>query len=219
MNDRRNTIELKTPAGWENDRSKESLPAGNGKTGILVQGGVRTEQITVNRFDLWRNTIRRELPDISDTLPKVREAIDRGDFAYGNRAACDALKTSGFDGCVGEPFPLGQLWMDFPCEEPFSHYRRTLHMDTGEITVRYNLGEIIFERRCFVSRCRDMLVMRLTASRPAITGRLTLRLYPMTRFTPQHMQAFVEDLEAHAFYEAREDGHLLLASSNDGTVK
>ena len=106
MNDRRNTIELKTPAGWENDRSKESLPAGNGKTGILVQGGVRTEQITVNRFDLWRNTIRRELPDISDTLPKVREAIDRGDFAYGNRAACDALKTSGFDGCVGEPFPL-----------------------------------------------------------------------------------------------------------------
>lgn len=215
MNNRRNLIELKTPAGWENDKSKESLPAGNGKTGILVQGGVRTEEITFNRFDLWRNTIRRELPDVSDTLSKVREAIDRGDYASGNRAACDALKASGFDGCVGEPFPLGQLWMDFPCDQPFSHYRRTLQMDTGEITVRYNLGETIFERRCFVSRCRDMLVMRLTASRPAITGRMTLRLYPMTRFTPEHMQPFVDGLEARAVREARQDDHLLMASAND----
>lgn len=71
-------LEMKTPASWYGDRAKDSLPCGNGLTGLLCPGGIAAEQLLLTRHDLWHQVVRAPLPDISHTLAQARSAIDGG---------------------------------------------------------------------------------------------------------------------------------------------
>lgn len=52
------------------------------------------------------------------------------------------------------------------CNGVYSHYRRMLHMDTGEAEVCYQLGKQENKRVCFVSRKRDIMVLKMTFAEP-----------------------------------------------------
>lgn len=66
-----NTLYMKRPASWPGDLGREATLLGNGKTGVLVYGGVGKEKIQFNRSDLWNHAERTELPKL-DGILKIR---------------------------------------------------------------------------------------------------------------------------------------------------
>lgn len=156
------TLIMLTPAGWHRDMYREAAPAGNGLIGVLVYGGICQERIAVNHARLWEQGRRQELPDVHETLALTREAIDRGDYPEGNWFSANALKEQGYAPRLGNPIPVGDLTLEMNGRDIFRHYRRMVHMDTGEIEVSWQEGRQTFCRKVFVSRKRDMAFVRIS---------------------------------------------------------
>ena len=55
---------------------RDALPCGNGEIGALVCGNIAGEQILINHSALWRGGHAMPLPDVSETLPIVRQLLD-----------------------------------------------------------------------------------------------------------------------------------------------
>lgn len=152
---------MHSPAGWHRDMYREAAPAGNGLIGALVYGGISQERIAVNHARLWERGKRQELPDVHETLALTREAIDRGEYWEGNWYGANALKEQGYAPRLGNPIPVGDLTLEMDGRDIFRHYRRMVHMDTGEIEVTWQEGKQAFYRKVFVSRERDMVFVKI----------------------------------------------------------
>ena len=87
-------------------------------------------------------------------------------FGGKNEEACnvmfDALNEAEYKTNAAVMRTLGQIKFRFSCNGVYSHYRRMLHMDTGEAEVCYQLGKQENKRVCFVSRKRDIMVLKMT---------------------------------------------------------
>ncbi len=162
MRDRQNdTLIMRSPAAWHRDMYREAAPAGNGLIGVLVYGGISQERIAVNHARLWEQGRRQELPDVHETLARTREAIDRGDYWGGNWFGANALKEQGYSPRLGNPIPVGDLVLEMEGREMFKHYRRLIHMETGEVEVTWQEGTAHFTRKVFVSRKRDLVFCQI----------------------------------------------------------
>lgn len=155
MRSSNNTLYMKRPASWPWDQGRDSTPLGNGRTGVLVQGGTGREKIIFNRNDLWHHGGHTELPQMEGSLQEMRRLLDAGDYLHANDLMFERLRDSGYDSAVGAPFPLGCLQIGFDTNKQFSHYRRMLHMDKAECEITYTQAGGGVRRRCFVSRRSD----------------------------------------------------------------
>ena len=177
----KNTLTLSYPAAWWAGRWREALPAGNGAIGAAVYGSIDEETIMLTHEDLWTNRSQQELPDVSDHLPEVRRLLLEGKVAESEYVLSDALRAQGYTDTCAYPLPLGDLKLSMPAAHAFKDYRRTLDMETGEITVSWRDGEITYERALFVSRTDDLVVCEIRADAPgAIHCTITLDLHDRT---------------------------------------
>ena len=62
--------------------------------------------------------------------------------------------------------PLGDLLIEFDGEEETHAYRRTLDLDSAVARVEYQAGASTYTREIFVSAPDQVIVVRLTASKP-----------------------------------------------------
>ncbi len=162
MKERQNdTLIMCSPAAWHRDMYREAAPSGNGLIGILVYGGIHRERIAVNHARLWEQGRRQELPDVHEALERTRAAIDAGDYWRGNWYGANALKEQGYSPRLGNPVPVGDLSLTMEGRGVFRHYRRLIHMDTGEVEVTWQEDGKTFVRSAFVSRKLDMVFCRL----------------------------------------------------------
>lgn len=161
-------LKMKTPASWQGDRWKDAIPAGNGKTGIAVYGAVKKETILVNRSGLYHWGIRSQVPDISPSFQQARDLIRAGEYRQANSVCADALHKKGYREKLYTPCPIGDICLQMYREEPFQNYIRTLDMESGEISVKWKSGGSTFQRTVFVSRTRDVVLLRITADKPVI---------------------------------------------------
>ena len=157
---------MRRPASFEGDWAREATPLGNGRTGILVGGGIGTEHIIFNRTDMWHRAYREELPDMSALLPEMRNLMDDGNYADANHYMYDALKEKGFHCNYGLPQTLGELTVSYDTDSLFSKYRRLLHMDTGECEIVYDQKTRHAVRKCFISRKNDVFYYEYSATEP-----------------------------------------------------
>jgi len=70
--------------------------------------------------------------------------------------------------------PLADLHLAFPGHEAYTNYSNTLDLDTAVITTRYTVGDTTFTREMFASYPAQVIVLRITASKPGalnFTGR------------------------------------------------
>ena len=163
----RHIYTMKKPAAWHKELWREALPLGNGLTGVLIPGAIGKESITFTRHDLWEGGSDNPVPDVTDTFRKMREALDRGDYAAANQNNLkEALLAKGYADDRDTPYPVGWLQIDFEPPGLFYHYRRGVNMQTGEAFVRFESDGCNYLRRCFVSRATDVTVLRFTADRP-----------------------------------------------------
>lgn len=154
---------MKIPASWHRDMYREAAPAGNGVIGAMVYGGIAHETIAVNHSNLWGTGKVQMLPDIHETLQKTREGIDRGDYMNSNQISANALKALNYTPKLGTPCPLCDIHIERKERKIFKHYQRSIHMDSGEVTVQWEEESASFSRKLFVSRTRDLLFCEIAS--------------------------------------------------------
>ena len=147
----------------------EALPVGNGRLGGMVFGGVPRERIQLNEETIWAGEKRDRInPEGAQNLAEIRRLL----FA-GRPLEAESLAQRTMIAIPKRlpPYqPLADLLMDFPGHERVTEYSRELALDSALARVRYRVGDVLYTREIFSSAVDQVIVIRLTASRP---GRVT----------------------------------------------
>ncbi len=131
----------------------------------MVFGSVPSERIQLNEETIWGGGYQDTTnPDALEALPEVRRLLFEGK----NREATElaSRRMMGNPSSVQSYQPLGNLDIAFSHSAPVTNYRRELDLSAGVIRVSYRSGGIGFTREVFVSAPDQLLVIRLTCSRP-----------------------------------------------------
>lgn len=146
----------------------DALPIGNGRLGAMVFGGGENgspanELLQLNEDTLWSGKPRNgNNPDAKSYLADIRRAVlEQQDYHQADKL-CQKMQ-----GLFAEAFqPLGNLRLAFEHTGSITNYRRDLNLNTACTHVSYNVGDVRFEREAFVSVPDQVLVLRMTASKP-----------------------------------------------------
>ncbi|NLL87585.1 MAG: glycoside hydrolase family 95 protein [Firmicutes bacterium] len=158
----KNTLVLRYPSSWWSNPWRDVLPSGNGCIGAAVYGGIHRETVLINHHGLWHGGLRDPLPDVSDTLSRVRVLMDQKQYHEANWILANALKEQGYQNRMASPLPLGDLRLNMAVSTGFTNYRRMVNMETGEVCVTWDECGRQFERKLFVSRADNLIAYIIT---------------------------------------------------------
>ncbi|GAA1120777.1 glycoside hydrolase family 95 protein [Kribbella jejuensis] len=160
----------------------EALPLGNGRIGAMCFGGTATDRIALNDETLWSGgpeTARQLSVPLGATGPDAVQAVREALWAGDIRRAHDFAR--GFHSGYSQAYlPLGDLLIETrvggsaPVDDTVTAYRRALDLDEAVATTQYDVDGEHVQQEVFVSAPDDVLVVRLSASAPALA--LTCRL-------------------------------------------
>lgn len=160
------------PAGiWE-----ESFPLGNGRIGLMPDGGIAKETIVLNELSLWSGGKQdSDNPQAFWYLSRIRQLLFEGrndeaqELMY-NTFVCKGEGSAlgnGADAPYGSYQLLGNLYLDFKEEdgidEPVESYRRELNLSNALASLTYKRGTANYLRESFASFASDLGVVYLTA--------------------------------------------------------
>jgi len=153
---------------WE-----EALPLGNGRLGAMVYGHPSNETIQLNENTFWaggpHNNINTEA---LSSLPKIRSLIATGDYAAAEDLATKTITSLGANGMPYQS--AGHLHLDFATHTNYRNYYRDLDIASAVASTSYQVGDVIYNREVFTSLTDQVLVVKLTASKP---GQLSFNAY------------------------------------------
>lgn len=159
---------------WE-----ECLPQGNGRIGIMADGGTSDETYVLNEISMWSGS--KEVNDstkASQFLPEIRALL----FQDRNLEAQELTYRTFTYGGVGsnggksyaKPYGayqlLGNMRISYRMEGEVSGYRRELNLEDAVQTVTYVQGGIRYTREIFASYPDDVIAVRLKADRKGALG-------------------------------------------------
>lgn len=150
---------MSRPASWWNDLWREGTPLGNGLHGALLYGNTANERVMLTHTRLWRHGQTPPMPDVSDVLPEMRRLIREKRMPEADRMLVDALKNRGYSPANAFPTPAADINLDLPNLGVFKNYSRELDMETAQGFVSYDRGGEMVNRRAFVSRGDDVVVI------------------------------------------------------------
>src|SRR6185295_12922175 len=142
-----------------------ALPVGNGRLGAMVFGGVVHERLQLNEDTLWAGRPYDPVnPDAKDALPGVRRLLAERQYS----AAAKLVEAKVMSKPLAQmPYEtIGDLALTFPRVDTVENYRRDLDLATATAHVSYTTGGATFSREVFASAPDQVIVVRLTASRP-----------------------------------------------------
>lgn len=183
----RGMYNTKQAAQWE-----EAYASGNGTLGVLAMGDPLDETLILNHEKLFLPLpVNRDsvIPDMSDLLPIIRSMIMNGKYAEATDLFLRKLTERGFpDELVWtDPFhPAFDLKVRMEQCGEIRNYRRWLNFVTGESGVAWNDDYGGMERRLFVSRADEAVVIRLT---PPSGGRLDCSIGVSERPGGEHIKS------------------------------
>ena len=149
----------------------EALPVGNGRLAGMVMGGTEQERIQLNEETLW--TAGPYDPNTSggpEALAEIRRLVFEGKYLQAHDLFGRTMMGHPTDQMCYQP--LGNLWLIFPGHASVADYRRALDMDEAIVRVTYRVGGVQFVREVLSSPVDQVIVVRLTASKP---GSISLR--------------------------------------------
>lgn len=161
-----------------------ALPVGNGRLGAMVFGEPTLERIQLNEESIWDGERRdRDNPAASTAVPEIRRLLFDGKVHEAEDLAVSGMLS------IPRRMPcyqtLGDLHLDFkpsgltPSDSAwpsqFADYRLELDLDRAIATTTFRHGDTQYVREVFSSAPHQVIVIRLTASRPhAISFAATL---------------------------------------------
>ena len=160
---------------WE-----ETLPLGNGRLGMMPDGGIAHEHLVLNEISLWSGSESDySNPEAAVSLPEIRRLLFEGK----NREAQELMyssfvpKKQETDGRYGTYQVLGDLDIRFDygtagqaadsvTAADVSGYTRSLSLRDAVARTAFSLDGVDYRREYFVSRDADVMLVHLYASRP-----------------------------------------------------
>jgi alpha-L-fucosidase 2 len=142
-----------------------ALPVGNGRLGAMVFGGIVHERLQLNEDTLWAGRPYDPVnPDAKDALPEVRRLLVERSYREGARLVEAKVMSKPL---AQMPYQtVGDLALTFPEIHSVENYRRELDLATATARVSYTSRGVTFSRELFASAPDQVIVVRLTASRP-----------------------------------------------------
>ncbi|MBM3473751.1 MAG: alpha-L-fucosidase [Armatimonadetes bacterium] len=147
----------------------EGLPIGDGRLAAMVIGSCPRERLALNHEWLWEGKWRfRDLQNVAQHLPEVREVLLSGDYERGTELANRCFGGGG----IG-PLPTrvdsfqtaGDLFVEFS-QGPWHDYTRELDLTTGIATVTYGAVRrdgAKYKREVLAHLTEHVILVRLTA--------------------------------------------------------
>lgn len=159
---RKHEMMLAKPA----ERWDFAMPTGNGQVGAMVFGNIANETVVLNHDSLFIRSVRPALPDVSHHLPKLREMLAEGRYNQAQAFIEDEIDRL-YDYRGPDPYhPAFNITVDMLDAKEVASERRVVNFETGEVEVSWSRGDVHYDRRLFVSRKDDVVVMRIRASKP-----------------------------------------------------
>ena len=141
----------------------------------MMFGGIDSEVLCLNEDTLWAGgPYTPDNPEAFSALAEVRQLIWDGKYANAQRLISQKMMAKP----LGQlPYqPVGDLLLEFPSAATAENYRRELNLRTATASVQFTSDGVTFTRDLFASAPDNVLVLRLTASKPGqIAFKLSLR--------------------------------------------
>ncbi|MDR0267204.1 glycoside hydrolase family 95 protein [Paenibacillus sp.] len=167
-------IEVEPAKTWT-----EAFPIGNGRLGGMIFGGIQAERIQLNEDSLWYGGPKgNDNPAALWKLPEIRKLLLEGKPQEAEKLAL--LHMTNAPHYFGPYQPLGDLLIHLEGQEQAVDYRRELNLQAGVAKISYKIGTTQYEREVFATAADEVLIIRLTASKPralTLTARLSRRPY------------------------------------------
>ncbi len=155
---------------WE-----ETLPLGNGRLGMMPDGGIMKENIVLNDITLWSGAPQdANNYEAYKKLPQIRQLL-----LEGKNNEAQSLMDKDFV-CTGKgsgdvPFgcfqTLGNLNVEFNYggitdkKSPFENYSRELSLNNAVANCGYKINGVTYKREYFTSFGNDIDVIKITADK------------------------------------------------------
>jgi len=142
----------------------EALPVGNGRLGAMVFGRVEIERIQLNEESLWAGKqIDVNNPGAAKHLKEIQQLLLNGE----NNKAYD-LSTQHLL-AIPPQFrsyqTLGDLFLDFGKQGGVKNYNYQLNLETGIVTINYEINDVQYKREVFASAPQNCIVIKLTSNK------------------------------------------------------
>ncbi len=150
---------------WE-----EYLPVGNGRLGLMPQGGVSDEHIVLNEISMWSGSeADYSNPQAAESLPRIRQLLFEGRNAEAQKLMYETFvpKATTCD-TYGTYQMLADMHMLMAVDTTaqISNYKRILNMANGVATTDFTIGTNHIQRCYFASRAADVIVIRQKSTEP-----------------------------------------------------
>lgn len=157
-------------SAWE-----ERIPLGNGRMGMMSDGGVERMNVTLNESSVWSGSVQdSDNPRALESLPEIRRLLFEGRNDEAQRLMYSTFVCGGRGTGNGSswnlPYGSYQLLGNLVIEQATgdgetSDYRRELSLDRAVSVERFKRDHIEYTRTLFASYSDDVCVIRLGASR------------------------------------------------------
>lgn len=157
---------------WE-----KTLPLGNGRIGMMPDGGIEKETIVLNDITMWSGSVDQEAlnPDAIHYLPQIRALLLEGKNDEAQKRMYQHFRCGGVGSAHGNakdaPYGCFQMLADlniqhvYPSRDSIEAYQRSLSLHDATARTRLKKGDINYTREYFASHADDVLVIRLSADK------------------------------------------------------
>lgn len=157
---------------WE-----ESFPLGNGRLGMMPDGGVDREDIVLNEISMWSGSKQNtDNPAAYQSLARIRQLLFEGKNEEAEQLMYQTFVCKGSGSNLGDgahaPYGsyqlLGHLQLDYVYPDTSADveaYHRELNLADALSTVSFKKGEVHYKREAFTSFSGDVGVICLQADK------------------------------------------------------
>ncbi len=159
----RGFVSSKPATHWE-----QALVCGNGKYGAMVFGQPVNETIILNHARLFM-PVHEPLPPVNTGahLPEIRQMLADGQYKRATEYVVEISKTQGYDEKRWtDPFiPAFNIRVIMKPNGEVTDYSRSVDFATGVASVRWTDEKGTYQRRLFVSRADDAIVLSIKGNK------------------------------------------------------
>lgn len=149
---------------WE-----DGFVTANGRMGAIFFGNPGDETFIANHCRLYLPLGNREIvPDLAMELSELRSIIQEKGYGKGMDFFLDKAKTQGYPGIIPtDPFHPGFFVnIRHKTEGAIANYQRTENFATGEVEIKWSDKKGEYNRKFFVSRTENLIVMSIVGATP-----------------------------------------------------
>lgn len=172
------TTQLKLWYKQPAQRWEETVALGNGRLGMMPDGGVTAEKVVLNDITMWSGSSQdANNYEAYKKLPEIRSLL-----AAGKNVEAQAIIDKSFvctgKGSGGVPFGCFQMLGDFNLsyqykgieakDVKYDNYERELSLNNALARTTYQVNGVTYKREYFTSFGNDVDVIKLSADKPGM---------------------------------------------------